>query len=42
MQEAAKYFEKQFFYKQVLDFHRLFKILCNTSKLLKFVKITGP
>ncbi len=42
MQETAQYFEKCLFYKQVLDSHRPSKILCNTSNLWNFVKITGP
>ncbi len=42
MQETAQYFEKQFFYKQILDFNCPSKILCLTSKLRNFVKITGP
>jgi hypothetical protein len=36
MEETAQNFEKQFFYKQILDFHS------PTSNLLNFVKITGP
>jgi hypothetical protein len=35
-------FRKTVFYKQILDFYCPFKILCDTSKLLDFVKITGP
>jgi len=42
MQETAQYFEKQLFYKHVWDFHNPVKILCRTSKLCNFVKITGP
>ncbi len=34
--------KNNFFYKHVLDFHRPFKILFNTSKLWNFVNITGP
>jgi hypothetical protein len=33
MEETAKYFVKRFFYKQILDFLGLSKILCHTSKL---------
>jgi hypothetical protein len=32
MEETVQYFEKRFFYKQILDFHCLSKILCHTSK----------
>ncbi len=39
MQKIGQYFEKLFFYKQVLDFHIPFKILCHTSKSWNFVKI---
>ncbi len=39
---TAQYFEKRFFYKQTFDFHCPSKILCLTSKLRNFVKITGP
>ena len=35
-------FRKTVFYKQILDFHCPSKILCHTSKLWNFVKITGP
>ncbi len=42
MQETAQHFEKQFFSKQVLDFHGPYRIICYTSKLWNFVKITGP
>ncbi len=35
-------FRKMVFYKQILDFHCPSKILCHTSKLWSFVKITGP
>ncbi len=31
-----------FFCKQAIDFHSTFKILCHTSKLENFVKITDP
>ncbi len=41
MQETAQYFQKRFFIKEALDFHSPFKILCHTSKLWNFVKITG-
>ncbi len=34
-------FRKTIFYKQILDFHCHSKILCHTSKLWNFVKITG-
>jgi hypothetical protein len=30
--KLPKYFEKRFFYKQILDFHGPLKILCETSK----------
>ncbi len=33
---------KTVFYKQILDFQCPSKILCHTSNLLNFVKITGP
>jgi hypothetical protein len=33
MQETTQYFEKLFFYLQVLDMQSFFKILCHTSKL---------
>jgi hypothetical protein len=33
---------KNGFYKQILDFHCPSKILCHTSILWNFVKITGP
>ncbi len=33
---------KTVFYKQILDFYCPSKILCHTSKLWNFVKITGP
>ncbi len=42
MEETAQNFEKRFFYKQILDFHCPSKILCHTSNLWNFVKITGP
>ncbi len=35
-------FQKTVFYKQILDFHCPSKILCQTSKLWNFVKITAP
>jgi hypothetical protein len=35
-------FRKTVFYKQILDFHCPSKILCYTSNLWNFVKITGP
>ncbi len=34
--------EETIFYKQILDFHCPAKILCHTSNLWNFVKITGP
>jgi hypothetical protein len=42
MHEIHQYFEKRFFYKQVLDFTRPCKILCHTSNDEIFVKISGP
>ncbi len=33
---------KNGFYNQILDFYSPSKILCDTSKLWNFVKITGP
>jgi hypothetical protein len=42
LEETAQNFEKRFFYKQILDFYCPSKILCHTSKLRNFVKITGP
>jgi hypothetical protein len=41
MEETAQNCEK-LFYKQILDFQCPSKILNHTSKLLNFVKITGP
>ncbi len=35
-------FRKTVFYKQILDFQCPSKILCHTSNLWNFVKITGP
>jgi hypothetical protein len=41
MQETAQDFEKLFFIYGSLIFIA-FQILCHTSKLLNFVKMTGP
>ncbi len=35
-------FRKTVFYKQISDFYCPSKIICHTSKLWNFVKITGP
>jgi hypothetical protein len=42
MEETTQNFEKRFFYKQILDVQFPSKILCHTSNLWNFVKITGP
>ncbi len=41
MEETAKNFEKRFFINRSSDFHCPSKILCYTSNLWNFVKITG-
>jgi len=41
MEGTAQNFETVF-YIQILDFNCPSKILCQTSKLSDFVKITGP
>ncbi len=33
---------KNGFYKQVIDFHVPFKILCHTNRTMKFCQLTGP